>query len=82
MAASFYAKANPWVQDTDEVAHCDFSCSSVVGMLLYLFRYSLPDISYTVNCTTIYMFHPRHSYELAFVTEASVFKETHSQSIM
>ena len=59
------AKAKPLVKDTDgEIAHGDFSYSSVVGMMLYLALCSQPDIAYAVNCDACYMFCPRHSHEL------------------
>ncbi len=41
-----------------------FSQSSVVGMLLYLYGHTCPDITFGVNCCTQNMFWPKHVHEL------------------
>ena len=59
------AEANSFMKDTDEeVAHSDFSCHSVVGMLLYLSGHSQPDVAYAVNFTPCNMFSLRNFHEL------------------
>ena len=76
------ADAKPLVKDTDgEVAHGDFSYSSVVSMMLYLSHCSRLDIAYAVNCAACYMFCPRYSHELK-ISKSYMFKKTYSQSIM
>ena len=53
------AEATPLTRNTHgESPQASFSYSSVVGMLLYIFRHSYPDIAYEVNCCARYMFSP------------------------
>ena len=60
------AESKHLVKDADGgPALGDFSCSSVVGMLLYLAGHTRPDIAYTVNCCTRYMFCPKRPHKLA-----------------
>ena len=55
------AEAKTFAKDAvREVAHGDFSCSSAVGMMLYLSGHSWPAIIHAVNCTTCHMLCPRH----------------------
>ena len=53
------AEAKPLVKDTDgEVAHGDFSYSSVMWILLYISGHLWPNIAYIVNCAACYVFYP------------------------
>ena len=53
------AQNAPLVKDADGIdARGDFSYASVVGMLLYLFGHSRPDIAYAVNSCVRYFFFP------------------------
>ena len=57
------AQNAPLVKDANDIdAREDFSYPSVVGMLLYLFGHSRPDIAYAVNCCARYMFCPKRSH--------------------
>ena len=59
-------EAKPLVKETDgEVAHGDFSYSSVVGMMLYRSDHLRLDIAYDIKYASCYMFCPRHSDKLA-----------------
>ena len=57
------AAAKLLVMDADgDVAHGDFSYSSLVGMIVYLSGHSRPDIAYVVNHAANYRFCQRHSH--------------------
>ena len=54
------------MKDADGPKACgSFSCSSVLGMLLYHSGHIRPDIAYAVNCCARYMFFPKYSHETA-----------------
>ena len=54
------AEAKPLICDVNgEPFQGSYSYASVVGMMLYFAGHTRPDIAYTVNCCTPYMFLPR-----------------------
>ena len=60
------AEAKPLTKDEDgEAAQGSFNYASVVGMLLYLYGHTRPDIAYAINCAARFMFNPKLSHELA-----------------
>ena len=74
------AKAKLLIKDTDgEVAHDDFSYSSVVETMLYLSGHSRRNIAYAVNCDRHHMFCPRHSHELTLKRTERYLKATYSR---
>jgi hypothetical protein len=76
-------KTKPLVKDADgEAAHGRFSYSSVVGMLLYLYSHTLPDIAYAVNCCARYMFCPKHSHELTLKCIGRYLKKTSDRGMV
>ena len=77
------AEGTPLVRDEDgELLHGNFSYSSVITMLLYLSRHTRPDISYTVNCCTRYMFNPCHSHEIALKRISRYLKATRDKGLV
>ena len=60
------------VKDTDrEVAHGDFSYSSVVGIMPHVSGHSRTDIAYAINCAACCLFCPRHFYRFALRLEST-----------
>ena len=58
------AEANKFVNDEYSIRPSGyFSCSSVVGMMLYLARHTHPYIPHVVNCCECYMLCFQHSHE-------------------
>ena len=78
-----FAEAKSLVKDMDgEVAHDDFSYSSVVGMLLYLSGNSTPDIAYAMNCAACFIFFPGHSHERTLKPIGKYLKATWSRGLI
>ena len=77
------SEGTPLVKDEDgEHATGQFSYSSVVGMLLYLFGHSRPNITYAMNCCARYMFNPRHSHEMALKRIGRYLKATRKRGLI
>ena len=77
------AEAKPLVNDTDgEVAHSDFSYSSVLGIMLFLSGHSTLDIAFAVNCAACCIFCPRHSHDLALKRIGRYLKAAHSRVLI
>ena len=77
------ALVNTLVKDKDGLPISGtFSYNSFVGILLYLDGRTYPEISYVVNYYTIYMFEPRHSYELKLNRVGHSLKATRDNLLM
>ena len=71
------------MKDADGPAACgSFSHSSVVGMLLYLYGHTIPDIDYAVNCCARYMFCPKPLHETALKRIRRYLKSTRYRGLI
>ena len=76
-------ESSPLVKDVDVPAACgSFSYSIVVGMLLYIYVHTCPDIAYAVNFCARYMFCPKHSHETALKRIECYLKATQDQGLI
>ena len=71
------------MKDADVPAACgSFSSISVVGMLLYIYSYTRPNIAYAVNCCARYMFFPKNSHETALKRIVRDMKKTKVRALI
>ena len=77
------SESSPLVKDADGPAACgSFSYISVVGMLLYLYGYTRPDISYAVNCCARYVLFSNNSHETALKRIGCYLKASQDQEFI
>ena len=77
------SESSPLVKDAYGLAACgSFSYSSVVGMLLYIYGHTRPDIAYALNCCARCMFCPNHSHETALKQIGCYLKATRNRGLI
>lgn len=71
------AEANPLVKDEDcKAAYGNFSYSSLVGIILYIYGNISPDVAFFVNCCSQYVFCPKWYHKFALNILSLYFNHT------